>query len=121
LSVAPTPLWSTGPEPSLLASRDLASGELVFPPIPENSPLAARHETTPIANVGIVYSHSVIHPNPKSGQAPYAVGYVDLPGATRIFGRLDGASRPVIGERRRARVDATYGYVFERADQGAKT
>jgi uncharacterized OB-fold protein len=120
LSVAPTPLWSTGPEPSLLASRDFASGELVFPPVPGNSPLAARHETTPITNVGVVYSYSVIHPNPKSGQAPYAVGYVDLPGATRIFGRLDGASRPVIGEPRRARVDATYGYVFEHADPGAK-
>jgi uncharacterized OB-fold protein len=119
VSVASIPLWSTGPEPSLLASRDLASGELVFPPIPENSPLAARHETTPIADVGIVYSHSVIHPNPKSGQAPYAVGYVDLPGAVRIFGRLEGASRPVIGERRRARVDATYGYVFEAVDPGA--
>ena len=62
----------------------------------------------------------MIHPNPKSGQAPYAVGYVDLPGATRIFGRLEGASRPVIGERRRARADDTYGYVFEPVDPGAQ-
>ena len=62
MSVAPTPLWSTGPEPSLLASRDLASGELVFPPFAENSPLAARHETTPIPNVGIVYSYRTTSP-----------------------------------------------------------
>ena len=119
MSVVPTPLWSTGPEPTLLASRDVASGELVFPPIPDDSPLAVRHETTPIGNLGIVYSHSVIHPNPKSGQAPYAVGYVDFPGGTRIFGRLEGARRPAIGERRRARVDATYGYVFEPVEPGA--
>ena len=119
MSVAPSSLWSTGPEPTLLASRDLASGELVFPPIPENSPLAARHETTPIGVDGVVYSFTVIHPNPKSGQAPYAVGCVDLPEGVRIFGRLDGAQRPVIGEPRRARVDAVYGYVFESVDPGA--
>jgi uncharacterized OB-fold protein len=119
LPVAPAALWSLGREPSLLASRDLATGELVFPPFPENSPLAARHETVPIADVGVVYSYSVIHPNPKSGQTPYAVGYVDLPGPTRIFGRLAGTSRPVIGERRRARADATCGYRFETVDAGA--
>ena len=119
MSVASETLWSPGPQPSLLASRDLASGELVFPPIPANSPLAARHETTPIESIGVIYSHTVIYPNPKSGQAPYAVGYVDVPGPVRIFGRLEGARRPVIGERRRARIDAAYGYVFEPADPEA--
>ena len=76
-----------GSQPALLASRERSSGELVFPPLPENSPLAARHELTAIETTGMVYSFSVIHPNPKTGQAPYALGYVDLPGPVRIFGR----------------------------------
>ena len=38
------PLWSSAPEPALLASRDRAGGELVFPALPPSSPLADRHE-----------------------------------------------------------------------------
>ncbi|MNT78452.1 hypothetical protein D3C72_2176930 [compost metagenome] len=61
----------------------------------------------------MLYSFTVIHPAPKSGLAPYALGYVDFVGPVRIFGRLQGAARPVIGERYAQRHDAELGYVFE--------
>jgi uncharacterized OB-fold protein len=66
----------------------------------------------PIDTVGEVYSFTVIHPGAKSGLAPYALGYVDLPGPVRIFGRLLGKDRPAIGERYEARPDDAFGYVF---------
>ena len=118
MSVTSQSLWSSGSEPALLASRDRSSGEIVFPPVPDASPLGARHELISIAPEGEVYSYSVIHPNPKSGQQPYALGYVDLHGPVRIFGRIEG--RPAIGARCRAKPDATFGYVFELTAQGAQ-
>ena len=40
------PLWSSvGPDRALLASRDVESGEIVFPALPAASPLQGRHET----------------------------------------------------------------------------
>lgn len=107
------PLWSSAQPPTLLASRDRASGELVFPAVDSSSPLAARHETVPVSGAGAVYSVTVIHPSPKSGLAPYALGYVDFDGPVRIFGRIEGRDRPLIGDRCIARADAAYGYVFE--------
>ena len=106
-------LWSSPPEPTLLASRDIESGERVFPAVADNSPLAGRHVNVPIEGVGVVYSYTVIHPGAKSGLAPYALGYVDFPGPVRIFGRLQGKARPVIGDRYVARPDEALGYVFE--------
>jgi uncharacterized OB-fold protein len=105
------PIWSAGAEPVLLASRDRATGEIVFPPLPQASPLAPRHEPATIAPEGVVYSLTVVHPNPKSGLPPFALGYVDLPGPVRVFGRIGGAPR--IGARCRARPHAELGYVFE--------
>ena len=107
------PLWSDAAEPALLASRELQTRELVFPAVPPDSPLAVRHETVALAPFGTVYSFTVIHPGPKSGEAPYALGYVDLPGPVRLFGRLQGSARPAIGERVAARRDERFGYVFE--------
>lgn len=109
----PYPLWSPAPDPRLLASRDIETGEWVFPAVPANSPLAERHETVPIEGVGVVYSYTVIHPGAKSGLQPYSLGYVDFPGPVRVFGRLQGKARPTIGERYAAKADETLGYVFE--------
>lgn len=106
------PLWSVGAEPALLASRDRRRGDLVFPAIAEASPLRAEHDTVPVGAAGEVYSYTVIHPSPKSGEAPYALGLVDLPGPVRIFGRLCGTARPAIGQRYRAHPDDRFGYVF---------
>jgi uncharacterized OB-fold protein len=108
----PYPLWRTGTDAALLASRDRRSGELVFPCITADSPLQAEHETVPIAATGELYSFTVIHPSPKSGEPPHALGFVDFPGPVRLFGRLLGADRPVIGTRYRAQADDRFGYVF---------
>ena len=109
------PLWSDVASPALLASRDRRTGELVFPAVAKDSPLASLHETAEIAGTGEVYSFTVIHPGRKSGEAPYALGFVDFPGPVRIFGRLQGPSRPAIGSKYRARPDKQFGYVFEAA------
>ena len=107
------PLWSDAPQPRLIASRHLTTKEYVFPVVTDDSPLAAEHERVEVERVGQVYSYTVIHPSKKSGEQPYVLGYVDLPGPVRIFGRLVGKPRPVIGEDCAVRVDETYGYVFE--------
>lgn len=113
MSTQPYALWSADSEPVLLASRDRWTDEFVFPAVPDASPLAARHQNVPVTGVGVVYSFTVIHPSPKSGLAPYALGYVDFPGPVRIFGRLLGKGRPVIGDRYKPRPDTDFGYVFE--------
>jgi len=112
----PYPLWSDGAEPALVASRHLATGEIVFPALAPASPLHDEHETVSVAPVGHVYSYTVIHPGPKSGASPYALGSVDFPGPVRIFGRLAGTARPAIGDRCRARPDDELGYVFVAID-----
>lgn len=116
MSDAAYPLWDADPNPALLASRDRDSGEIVFPALPATSPLLDRHENVRVAGTGRVYSYTVIHPAPKTGEAPYALGFVDFPGPVRIFGRLTGRPRPAIGERYRALPDDRYGYVFVAAD-----
>lgn len=43
-----------------------------------------------VAGPGKLYSHSVVHIAPKGFKAPYAVGYVDLPGDVRVLGQIFG-------------------------------
>jgi uncharacterized OB-fold protein len=106
-----TSLWSAQQPPRLLASRDPRSGALRFPAFPAASPLAAGQETVALENRGRLYSYTVIHPNPKSGARPFALGYVDLPGPVRIFGRVHG--EPVaIGGVCEVVADADFGYAF---------
>jgi uncharacterized OB-fold protein len=112
-------MWRLQPGPALLASRDRTSGEIAFPPLPPTSPLAPRHETIALATDGVVYSHTVIHPNPKSGQAPHALAYVVLPGPVRLFGRFVDGQRPRIGSRCRVVPHDVLGYAFETAGEGA--
>ena len=113
MSAQPYPLWSTDSQPVLLASRDRGTDEWVFPAVPDASPLAARHETVPVTGVGVVCSFTIIHPSPKSGQSPHALGYVDFPGPVRIFGRLQGNDRPEIGDHYTPQPDANFGYIFK--------
>jgi hypothetical protein len=120
MSVTEPSLWTEGNPPRLQASRDLASGEIVFPAVPAGSPLAARHATVSIEPVGEVYSFTIIHPGPKSGLAPYALGYVDLPGPVRLFGRLQGKARPEMGDRYECRPDSGFGYAFHHVGQGVQ-
>ncbi|MEJ8849374.1 Zn-ribbon domain-containing OB-fold protein [Variovorax rhizosphaerae] len=113
-------IWSPSASSALLASRHKNTGAIVFPPYVENSPLDDAHELVEIDGEGAVYSFTVIHPSPKSGEPPFALGYVDLPGPVRIFGRLQGAQRPAIGDRYRAVPDAAFGYVFDRIEGSAQ-
>lgn len=110
-------LWSSASPPTLLASVNRGNGEWVFPVVPDDSPLAAQYTATPIQNVGTVYSFTIIHPSPKSGLPPYALGYVDFEGPVRIFGRLVGKERPGIGDRYMPVPDDTFGYVFQAINQ----
>ena len=85
----------------LLASRDRVSGHGVFPRVPERSPSAPRFESITLSDSATLYSFTVIHPNPKTGQAPFALAYADFPEDVRVFGRLDlpEGDRPLIGMR----------------------
>lgn len=98
---SPTIATSNDPQPSLLlpASRDRASGDGVFPRIPDQSPAAPRFEPITLSPVATLYSFTVIHPNPKTGLPPFALIYADFPENARVFGRLDlaGGERPRIG------------------------
>jgi uncharacterized OB-fold protein len=107
------PLWSDAPQPALLVSRNRKTRGLVFPVVPDASPLAVDHETIAVDGLGEVYSFTVIHPGKKSGEEPYALGFVDFPGPVRIFGRLNGEARPTIGAKYSARRDERFGYTFE--------
>ncbi|WP_271407559.1 Zn-ribbon domain-containing OB-fold protein [Pseudomonas sp. Q1-7] len=106
-------LWGADSPSRLLGSRHIASGELVFPALPGHSPLADQYQVEALAGEGELYSFTLIHPSPKSGLAPFALGYLDLEGPLRLFGRITGGERPVIGGRYRILPDDTYGYVFE--------
>jgi uncharacterized OB-fold protein len=73
----------------LVGSRDLQSGKFVFPRVPKNSPSAPRFTATDLSQHGILYSFTVIHPNPKTAEKPFVLAYVDFPEGARVFGRLD--------------------------------
>jgi uncharacterized OB-fold protein len=105
-------IWSAQQPPRLIASRDTKTGALRFPAFPAESPLAAGQEVVALEGTGTVYSHSVIHPNPKSGAQPFALGYVDLPGPVRIFGRIEGGTVR-IGAACKAVGHPEFGYLFQ--------
>ena len=83
----------------LEASRDKTSGLCVFPRIPATSPAAHRYVPISLSNRAVLYSFSIIHPNPKTGVAPFPVVYADFAEGARVFGRLRlrEGERPQIG------------------------
>jgi uncharacterized OB-fold protein len=106
---ASTTIWTSDP-PSLLASRNTATRALRFPPLPGNSPLGSAHETVSIGTSGRVYSYTILYPNPKTGGAPFVLGYVDMEGPVRLFGRIAG--EVAIGAECEAAPDPDHGYCF---------
>jgi uncharacterized protein len=72
----------------LQASRDIASGECVFPPVPASSSSAHRYETIDLSAAGTLYAFTILHARPDSGKAPVTVGYVDYPEKARVFGKI---------------------------------
>lgn len=94
-----------------MVSRQVQTGALRFPHFDPASPLAGSYRDIAIDTLGRVYSYTVIHPNPKSGAQPFALGFVDLPGPLRIMGRIQGDG-VAIGRACRAVPDEQFGYVF---------
>jgi len=83
----------------LRASRRKTSGRCVFPEVPAHSVLAAEFEPILLSGDARLYSHTTIHPNPKTGLRPFVLVYADFPEGVRVFGRLDLAEgqNPRIG------------------------
>lgn len=83
----------------LVGSKDLKTGKCIFPRIPEESPSAHLYSAIVLSRRGVVYSFTIIHPNPKTGETPFALAYVDFPEGARAFGRLNLplGERPTIG------------------------
>jgi uncharacterized protein len=83
----------------LTASRRRSSGDLVFPRVPESSPAAPDFEPVELSASAKLYSFTTIHPNPKTGERPFALAYADFSEGVRVFGRLQAPpdSVPKIG------------------------
>jgi uncharacterized protein len=84
----------------LQAYRYAGQQALYFPPLPLTSPLRERTETVDLRGTPTLYSYTVMHPSPKTGKPPVALGYADYPEGVRIFGRLiyPEGRRPCIGD-----------------------
>jgi uncharacterized OB-fold protein len=76
----------------LVGSKDLKTGKCIFPRIPETSPSAPRYAAIELSRRGEVYSFTVIHPNPKTGEIPFTLAYIDFSEGARAFGRLQLAA-----------------------------
>ncbi len=107
--------WTSSSPQMLIASRDRKTGLTRFPPVRLQSPLAESTDRLTLTGSGTLYSFTVIHPNPKLGEKPFALGYVDMPGNVRIMGRIRGDSLS-IGMACRPVHDNEYGYSFEAAE-----
>ena len=99
----PGPFWIEVEEGArrLVASRDRTTGRCVFPRLPDHSPAAGRYEPVTLSAQASLYSFTIIHPNPKTGQRPFVLAYADFPEGARVFGQLQlpEGVRPVIGSR----------------------
>lgn len=79
------------PEPTLIGGRNRDTGRIVFP-CPDD---AARWEPIDLPRRGTLWSWTVQRFRPKSPPyigpedfAPFAIGYVELPGATIVESRI---------------------------------
>jgi uncharacterized OB-fold protein len=84
-------LLRTKPEIRLIGSRNRATGQIVFPAAADSE----RFEPVDLPSRGTLWSYTVQRFPPKSPPylaqgpfVPFAVGYVDLPGALIVESRL---------------------------------
>jgi uncharacterized protein len=73
----------------LKASRQRSTGRGVYPAIPAQSPAAPAFDSITLSPDAKLYSFTIIHPNPKSGEKPFVLVYADFAEDVRVFGRLD--------------------------------
>jgi hypothetical protein len=85
-----TGLWSEGANPALIGGRDPATGRIVFP-------CADGFDPVELQRRGTIWSWTVQRFPPKSPPykgpepfAPFALGYVELPGQVIVESRFDG-------------------------------
>ena len=95
--------------PALTASRHRETGHVFFPEIPANFPVAGEYESVSLSPNATLYSFTIVHPSPKSGQPPFTLAYADFPEGVRVMGRLASDARPQIGASIRVEVDTTDG------------
>jgi uncharacterized OB-fold protein len=91
--IAPDLFALEGDAPSLLGGRDRATGRIVFP-LPSDR---VRFEPVMLPREGRIWSWTVQRFRPKSPPyagpedfTPYAIAYVELPGAVIVETRLTG-------------------------------
>jgi len=84
-------LFTGGSQPHLIGGRDRETGRIVFPG-PDD---AERYEPVPLPRRGRLWSWTIQRFRPKSPPyigpeefEPFAVGYVELPGAVIVEARL---------------------------------
>ena len=110
-------LWSLDCPPKLLGSRCLTSDEIIFPPLPDDSPISKLYELQKLEPVGTLYTYTIIHPSQKSGLVPFSLGFLNLQSSKlRIFGRIIQTCRPNIGDLYLIEPNAEFGYVFKPMD-----
>jgi uncharacterized OB-fold protein len=85
----------------LEASRHIETSKGVFPRLPATSPSVDRFEPITLSPQATLYSHTTIHPNPKTGEPPFTLVYADFPEDVRVFGRLHlpPGENPLIGSK----------------------
>ena len=83
-------LFTDEDRPRLVGGRNRATGRIVFP-----CPPGKDHDPWPLGREGTLWSYTVQRYRPKSPPysgpedfAPWAVGYVELPGETIVEARL---------------------------------
>ncbi len=89
IPIAPN-LFTTAPELRLIGGRHRQTGNIVFP-----LPLNADYEILELPQHGLLWSYTIQRIAPKSPPyrgaecfVPFAVGYVELPGALIVESRL---------------------------------
>jgi uncharacterized OB-fold protein len=77
--------------PVLVGGVCCACGARAFPltPVCANC-MSEKIDPEPMSRQGTLYSFTVVHVGPKTWDKPYAVGYVDLDNAVRVFSHLRG-------------------------------
>jgi len=99
--IAPELLDLTADKPRLRISHCNECGHDTFPVAPVcPSCMSLDMAEQPMDGSGTLYSFSVVHVAPKHWNAPYAIGYVDLPGGLRVLGQIQQSLEKIaIGSR----------------------
>lgn len=76
--------------PTLAGSKCKYCGKIYFPHrrICANCLRKDEMEEVPLSRIGKLHSYTILYVAPQGFEAPYALGYVDLPEGVRIFSML---------------------------------